>query len=323
MGSFGHIKADQLNNSPLTKRPKIKGRGEDNGFSLPLVSIVVATKNRPTRLLLLLNRIREQDYANLETIVVDDGSTPATPPLPIDLQIRHEVSMGACTARNAGFAAAKGKYVVIFDDDALPTQSDLISRAVERAESTNSLGVIGFRQLTPDGNVHYMQPSRGDELCYAGHFFGYGALFSREALLVTSGFAELLGFCHEEVELSLRLLDAGYVVLYDPSLEVTHHEEPVGRDWKRILRMYLRNVWFTVILRYPLAFIIPGLLLQLLRHLNRTRARGFGLDLSGVIWATFELLTSLPALFRIRQPVTLRTLRLSRQLGRAPIAVEP
>lgn len=291
-------------------------------MALPLVSIVIATRNRPAGLFRLLACIREQDYPNLEIIVVDDGSHPALLPLPVDRQIRHDINMGVCTARNDGFGVAKGKYVVIFDDDALPASSNLISRAVVLAESTASLGAIGFRQLTPEGKVHYMQPSPSSELCYAGHFFGYGTLFRRKALTETSGFSQILD-CHEEVELSLRLLDAGYVVLFDPSLEVIHYEEPEGRDWGRILKLYLRNVWFTIILRYPLVSIGPAILVHLFRHVRRRRARRFGLDFREIVWASGELIFSLPTLCKARKAVAFKTLRLARQLGRKPVAVQP
>ena len=47
----------------------------------PAVSIVVATHNRASMLPGALNSVLEQDYPNLEVVVVDDGSTDGTPAL--------------------------------------------------------------------------------------------------------------------------------------------------------------------------------------------------------------------------------------------------
>ena len=43
----------------------------------PLVSVVLATKNRIERLKVVLDSLRLQTYPLIETIIVDDGSVPA------------------------------------------------------------------------------------------------------------------------------------------------------------------------------------------------------------------------------------------------------
>ena len=65
---------------------------------------------------------------------------------------------------------ASGQYIVVLDDDVSLPDPSLLARAVERAQQTPRLGAIGFRQLTPDGKVHYMQPATGNEVCQASPF---------------------------------------------------------------------------------------------------------------------------------------------------------
>ncbi|SDE66991.1 glycosyltransferase family 2 protein [Desulfuromonas thiophila] len=91
----------------------------------PLVSVVIPSKNRLDFLLEALDSVFAQTYQNLEVIVVDDGSaTPLGPMLKEKygdriLFLRHEKSLGAPAARNAGARLASGEYIAFLDDDDL------------------------------------------------------------------------------------------------------------------------------------------------------------------------------------------------------------
>jgi len=49
-----------------------------NSTATPVVSIVIATRNRPTCLAHALKSIAAQSYKNIEVIIVDDGSDVGT-----------------------------------------------------------------------------------------------------------------------------------------------------------------------------------------------------------------------------------------------------
>ena len=90
----------------------------------PLVSAILTTHNRAALLPRALDSMVAQTYENIELIVVDDGSTDATPDVIEKYQdhiaieyIRNEESKGACRARNIGIEAASGLYVAGLDDD--------------------------------------------------------------------------------------------------------------------------------------------------------------------------------------------------------------
>lgn len=90
----------------------------------PLVSAVITTKNRAGLLPRALESVQRQRYPNVELVVVDDGSTDDTPQVlkefasehPI-VQIRNDISQGACRARNQGIEAASGAFIAGLDDD--------------------------------------------------------------------------------------------------------------------------------------------------------------------------------------------------------------
>ena len=108
------------------------------------------------------------------------------------------------------------------------------------------------------------------------------------------GFA--LDYYYEEIELSLRLLDAGWSVIHDPSLTIVHHHDWQGRDWRDLNRRILRNTILTAFLRYP-AWLVPVVVsLYAQNHLRRSRAGMLNpylpspdpearADWAGVVWA--------------------------------------
>ncbi|GAB2921833.1 glycosyltransferase [Rheinheimera gaetbuli] len=91
----------------------------------PLVSIYIATQNRPQLLARAISSCVAQTYTNLEIIVVDDGSTPEQAQQNQQLlndypQIKYlylPVPGGAPVARNTAINLARGDFITGLDDD--------------------------------------------------------------------------------------------------------------------------------------------------------------------------------------------------------------
>lgn len=87
------------------------------------VSVVIPTHNRARLLPRTLASALGQQDVDVEVIVVDDGSTDATPDLLRSMEeprlrvVRHPVSRGVALARNAGIEVASGPWVAFLDDD--------------------------------------------------------------------------------------------------------------------------------------------------------------------------------------------------------------
>lgn len=88
--------------------------------------------------------ILTQDIAGLEVLLVDDGSTDATPGLCHDLALRDDriqvitqKNAGICAARNRGLSVAEGVYVTFCDDDDLLLPGAL-ALLLQKAEDTGS-----------------------------------------------------------------------------------------------------------------------------------------------------------------------------------------
>src|SRR5215472_10339346 len=69
--------------SMLPDAPVITGRSGDAEGSArqPLVTILIATRNRLERLTHLLKSLQGQTYRNWEVVIIDDGSEPPIPPI--------------------------------------------------------------------------------------------------------------------------------------------------------------------------------------------------------------------------------------------------
>ncbi len=89
-----------------------------------MISIIIPTYNRKELLLRSVRSVLSQTYADLECIVVDDGSTDGTEEAVRTLSdprlryVRQEKA-GACAARNAGVDLAQGEFIAFQDSDDL------------------------------------------------------------------------------------------------------------------------------------------------------------------------------------------------------------
>lgn len=83
------------------------------------------TRDRSRDLALAARSVLDQDFDDLELVIVDDGSTDGTPELAESLRardprvryLRNQTPAGPCEARNRGVAASTGQFVSFCDDD--------------------------------------------------------------------------------------------------------------------------------------------------------------------------------------------------------------
>lgn len=86
-----------------------------------LVTIIIPTYNYARYIRRAVDSALGQSYANIEVIVVDDGSTDDTQAVTAEYgdRIRYirQENQGAAAARNRGLAEAKGDYIAFLDAD--------------------------------------------------------------------------------------------------------------------------------------------------------------------------------------------------------------
>jgi len=122
----------------------------------PLVSVIITTFNRADKVGNCINSILEQDYNNLEIIIVDDCSTDNTEEfiksnfIKKVKYIRHHLNQGVNFASNTGFKHASGKYVAFIGDDDRWIDKKKLAEQVEIFEN-DRLKKYGI--ITTDFNV--------------------------------------------------------------------------------------------------------------------------------------------------------------------------
>ena len=96
------------------------------GKKRDLVSVIVPVYNSEKYLEAALQSVREQSYRNIEVLLIDDGSTDASPEICDDFARKderfraiHQENKGPSAARNRGIDEAKGEYLTFVDNDDL------------------------------------------------------------------------------------------------------------------------------------------------------------------------------------------------------------
>lgn len=195
------------------------------------VSVVIPTFNCAAFLPRAIDSALTQDYPDLEVIVVDDGSTDATPEVMERYAGRivaiHQDNRGASAARNAGVRAATGEFVAFLDadDEYLPGR---IGRCVRPMIDDPTIGMThclawckgsdGCRWTYGDVEQHRLfgsplfPPTTQATAC---------TTCRRELLTAVGGFDERL-IAYEDHDLWLRMMEVAEVRHVPEHLAVVH-----------------------------------------------------------------------------------------------------
>ena len=198
----------------------------------PLVSVVVATRNRPALLSDALASIVAQAYPRWEIVLVNDGGEPvediASAALGgriADRRLRafsHAESEGPAYARNTGIAEARGEVIAFLDDDDRLAPEHLQGLVVALADTRAGVAYSGCDIVVErlDGGARielsrHRQPmpdAFNASLLLVRNYIPLNCCaFRAELFRAHGGFDELLS-CLEDWELLLRLCkDAGFV----------------------------------------------------------------------------------------------------------------
>lgn len=138
-----------------------------------MVSVVTPVFNGARFLDEAARSVLTQTWTNLEWVVVDDGSTDATPAILAALddsrvRVIRQANSGVGAARNAGIDAARGEFIAFMDaDDVLPPNSIEERAGVLAGDPAIDIveGAVSFRDVALQKEVRRWQPQvRGDML---------------------------------------------------------------------------------------------------------------------------------------------------------------
>jgi len=217
--------------------------GNASGLSVPELSVVVPTHGRPEAIVRLLRALARQTLPaqRFEVLVTDDGSRPSVVPIvrelavPYALQCEWQPQGGPGAARNRAIAKARGRVLVILNDDAGPCD-DLLAKHLAAHGDGAPRAFLGDFPYAPEADSALARATTKLGLLFpfaalqhgapnAGNFFWTCNLsVPRQSVLDAGGFDESFRdpIC-EDVELGLRLAARGVGVWYLPGAPCLHH----------------------------------------------------------------------------------------------------
>ena len=267
---------------------------------LPLVSIIIPTRDRKdllSRCIASLDRLTT--YQPKEIVIVDNGSVEAeTKQYLAALSKRNDVRIIAAPGPfnyshliNLGIAQATGEVLAILNNDTEAIEPDWLHEMVSQALRAD-VGLVGCLLLYPDNSIQHAGVVLGLS-GIAGHLFRGMSLQQQcyaGRALVTQDLSAVTGACHvmrravfervggldethlavayNDIDLCLRVREAGLRVIYTPHARLIHrHKSSRGVDsrperltafaWER---EYMRSRWPAVINDDP--FFNPNLSLR-------------------------------------------------------------
>ncbi len=210
-------------------------------------SIIIPVHDRAALTRRCLDALLEQDLPDVEIVVVDDASTDLTPRLLAAYGdritvIRRETSGGFAAACNLGAERAGAAAILLLNNDTIPLPG-WYEALRDYAAAHPQAGVIGARLLYPDGTIQHagmcISESRWPAHLYSGLPGDHEAVTrSRRLQLVTGacslipggrfralgGFDEQYRNGYEDVDLCLRMAEAGHEVHYCADAVLYHLE---------------------------------------------------------------------------------------------------
>ena len=222
----------------------------------PEVSVVIPTFNRIDTLPEVLEALARQEGApSFEVIVVDDGSTDATPRFlaerPADdlpLRALRQENRGPAAARNAGVAIARGEWVAFLGDDTVPTagwlrhlfeaierRGDASGAVIGRTEWHSRMRVTPFLRHINENGAQFGFALIEDPNDVPFNFFYTSNLCLARRLLVEEPFDESFPYpAWEDIETAYRLKAKGMRLTYVSAAEVRHdHPTDLARFCRR------------------------------------------------------------------------------------------
>jgi len=252
----------------------------------PLVTIVICTRDNSGLLARCLERLRARTrYPVYEIILMDNGSSEvATKNLltawsrnPGVLVVHDNSPFNFSRLNNTAVAAARGEFICFLNDDTEILTPEWLDEMVGLA-LFKDVGAVGARLWYPDETLQHAGVVLDPTLVATHAFARYPrgdsghadrAVVQQEVSAVTAaclvvrrsvflglgGFEERLAVAFNDVDLCLRLREAGLHTVWTPYAELIHHEsvsrgrddDPVNRERFEREKAFMVERWAAIL----------------------------------------------------------------------------
>src|SRR3990167_4140547 len=186
----------------------------------PLVSIIIPTKNEAKNIAHCLKSIKNQNYKNIEIIVVDNFSKDKT----IDIARKftsncYRHGNERSTQRNFGAKKSKGQYLLFIDAD-MELTPNCLAASVKEIQKENK--IIAFIEQSKGNNFWEKSVSFERNLYQKEKVLAGARLFSKVLFKKIGGFGEDL-IAGEDWDITIRAQRAGAKLLFS-KYDIIHQE---------------------------------------------------------------------------------------------------
>lgn len=225
-----------------------------------MISVVIPTYNSEKTILKTLKGLKNQTYKDFEVIVVDDGSNDKTIEIIEDfkkefnLKLIKQEHTGPAFARNLGAKNSRGEIILFTDADCIP-DTNWVKEMIKPFENKETVGVSGTYETLNKGSIiarfeGYEIEKRHEKMKKAERidFIGtYSAAYRKEIFEKFNGFDTSFPTASgEDPELSFRLAEAGYKMVFNPRAFVFHPHVDSLRNYlkQKFYRAYWRVLMY-------------------------------------------------------------------------------
>jgi len=251
---------------------------------VPLVSILIGTRNRSTPLLRCLESVLRSDDPTLEVLVLDDCSDgldvcdliATTLDDPRVACFRSENQLGVPGGRNFLMGRALGEILFVIDDDAVLTDGDDIQRSAAILKGAPEIGILAFKVINHESGrarlrtpfsqlARRRSPRISERRQLVSYYLGTAHAMRRELFERCGPYQGDFLFGEEELDLSYSAMREGYKILYVPSIVVHHYPQASVIEGELVdrslteLELHIRNRIWLAFKHLPFPYLLTSL----------------------------------------------------------------
>lgn len=233
----------------------------------PFLSVVIPTYNGSRHLPTVLDALRRQTFRDFEAIVVDDASTDGSPALveqgyPEVRLIVNRSNAGFVHSCNTGAAAARGRFVVLLNNDTEP-EADWLAELVraivahpraaivtsklllyDRRDTLHTAGdLMGTDGIPRNRGVWEIDRGQYDEDAAVFSGCGGATAYRRDVWQALGGFDDDFWMYLEDVDFGFRAQLLGWEVILAPAARVYHRLSASGGDVLASFYVGRNTIW--------------------------------------------------------------------------------
>lgn len=240
------------------------------------ISVVIPTVNRPRAILEVTKDLLIQSGIDFELLVVDQSQEDNQELVSLsrrDSRLRyiHSHDVGTCRARNLGASQAASDIVVFFDDDVRIEDQVLLQKHVQNYHDA-TIGGVGGRVIDVNTALNRQQSGPVCQVSATGQVYANATSLTRQDIKAPRGghmsfrrsvISQVGGFderfrgnaMREETDFSLRTTRAGWRIVFDPTVTITHLALAGGSRTKERIAWYedfFFNEFYFILKNFPI-----------------------------------------------------------------------